>query len=82
MAVCPLCNSLAVAKKNCPRCGKTLLDAGLLQDFYDNYSAYLDQDVYEDGYRCNDEAHCVHLFSCPHCHFEVTLRFKRLQWTD
>ncbi|NLI13289.1 hypothetical protein [Pelotomaculum propionicicum] len=79
MPVCPVCNSLAAAKKDCPRCGKILLDAGLLQDFYDDYSAYLDQGIYEDGYRHYNEVYCIHLFYCPHCHFDVTLGFKRLE---
>ncbi len=79
MPVCPVCNSLAAVGKECPRCGNTLRDAGLLQDYYDDYSAYLDQVVYEDGYRNYDEDYCVHLFYCPNCHFDVTLGFKRLE---
>ena len=56
MPVCPVCNGLASVQKICPRCGRMMFDAGLLQDYYDNYSAYLEQDLYEDGYRCYNHA--------------------------
>lgn len=78
MPVCPVCNSLAVVEKACPKCGKTLVDTGVIQDFYDDYSAYLEQDLYEDGYRYYDDNHCVHLFACPHCHYDTSLVFSRL----
>lgn len=79
MPVCPVCNGLASVEKNCPGCGASMLDAGLLQDFYDDYSAYLDQDIYEDGYRYYDDDYCVHLFACPRCHFDEYVKFKRLE---
>ncbi len=78
MPVCPVCNSLAVAEKICPLCGNPMLDAGLLQDFYDNYSAYLDRDVYEDGYMFNDEDYCIHFFYCPQCQINVNLAVKKV----
>lgn len=78
MNVCLLCNGLAAIEKKCPACGCEMLDAGLLQDYYDNYSAYLEQDIYEDGYRSYDEAHCVHLFTCPHCHFDMSFVIDRV----
>jgi len=73
MPVCPLCNGLTAVRKKCPVCRGAMIDAGLLQDYYDNYSAYLDQDLYRDGYRSCDQAHCVHLLACPRCHFDTTL---------
>lgn len=79
MALCMLCNSLASVEKSCPMCGGPMVDAGLFQDYYDNYSAYLEQGIYEDGYRCYDESFCVHLFTCPQCHYDVSLRFKRIE---
>ena len=78
MPVCPVCNGLAGADKKCPVCGRPMVDGGVLRDYYDNYSAYLEQDLYEDGYRCCDDSHCVHLFACPHCRYDTCLRFKRL----
>ena len=77
LPVCPVCNGLTPVQKSCPRCGRTMFDAGLLQDFYDSYSAYLEQDLYEDGYRCYNHATCVHLFACPCCHYDVDVAFKR-----
>lgn len=78
MPVCMLCNSLASVEKRCPKCGRLLVDAGLLQDYYDNYSAYLAQDIYEDGYRCSNALFCVHLFACPQCHYDVALKVKKI----
>lgn len=79
MPVCPVCNSLAAVEKDCPFCGRRMYDAGLIQDYYDDYSSYLPQEVYEDGYRCYDALHCVHLFACPGCHFDTCLRFERIE---
>lgn len=79
MSVCMLCNGLTSIEKNCPQCGAIMVDAGLIQDYYDNYSAYLGQDVYEDGYRCHGGFCCVHLFTCPRCHYDVSLGFKRVE---
>lgn len=78
MSICPVCNNLHEAEQTCASCGHTLVDAGTLQDFFDDYSAYLDRNIYEDGYRCNQNSYCVHLFACPHCHADKTLAFKRL----
>lgn len=78
MPVCLLCNSLASVEKKCPGCGASMLDTGLLQDFYDNYSAYLDRDIYEDGYMFNDEDYCIHLFYCPECQINVKLAVKKV----
>ncbi|MDD2554581.1 MAG: hypothetical protein PHP51_08420 [Desulfotomaculaceae bacterium] len=55
-----------------------MLDRGLLQDFYDNYSAYLDRNVYEDGYMFNDEDYCIHFFNCPKCQTSVNLAVKKV----
>jgi rubredoxin len=77
MSICPVCNSLYEAEQTCASCGHTLVDAGTLQDFFDDSSAYLDRDIYEDD-RCNQNSYCVHLFACPHCHADKTMAFKRL----
>lgn len=79
MSVCPVCNGLHTVTKDCPRCGRQMYDAGLLQDYYDCYSAFLEQSLYEDGYRAYSHDYCVHLFACPHCHYDTDLRFRRLE---
>lgn len=81
MAVCPVCNSLSTVEEKCPACGMLMQDAGIIQDYFDDYSAYLGQDTYEDGYRCNGESHCIHLFACPRCHTDVNLAFERVDET-
>ncbi|BAF59913.1 MAG: hypothetical protein HPY89_05650 [Pelotomaculum sp.] len=78
MAVCPVCNGMTGVEKKCPECGREMLDAGVIQDYYDPYSAYLEQGIYEDGYGCNNGRHCVHLFACPECHYDARLVFKKL----
>lgn len=77
VAVCPVCNSFTEVKRDCPNCGRQMVDAGKIQDFYDGYSPYLAQDIYQDGYACNDSVHCVHLFSCPCCHYDHRLAFRK-----
>lgn len=79
MAVCMLCNSLASVEISCPECGSHMADSGVIQDYYDNYSAYLEQDIYEDGYRCISGSFCVHLFTCPGCHYDVSVKLKRIE---
>lgn len=78
MSVCPICNGLATFHKYCPLCGHQMQNAGVIHDFYDNYSAYLDQEIYEDGYRLNDHAICVHLMNCPNCHYDTNISIQRL----
>lgn len=78
MTVCILCNSLAEAEKRCPLCGSLMLDSGTVQDYYDNYSPYLDREIYEDGYKCYGEANCTHLFSCPKCGYNSYLAVPKI----
>ncbi|MCL6639264.1 MAG: hypothetical protein K6T80_06240 [Firmicutes bacterium] len=82
MSVCPLCNGLYELNQTCASCGGPFIDRGALQDFYDDYSAYLDQALYEDGYRCNRDEYCVHLFACPRCHVDKTFVFRRLDESE
>lgn len=49
--LCILCNRLYTLNICCPNCNEGVEDLGLLQDFYDNYSAYEDQKFYQDGYQ-------------------------------
>jgi hypothetical protein len=59
-----------------------MFDAGVIQDYYDGYSAYLEQELYEDGYRCYDHEICVHLIACPSCHFDLNIAFRRLEMEE
>lgn len=76
--LCVLCNGLFTLTIICPRCGNNLTDLGLMQDFYDPYSAYLDQEIYEDGYKGYTEECCVHLLTCTSCSFKEYRAMKRL----
>ncbi len=78
MPVCPVCNRLIAVQKYCPRCGRLRSDGGVIQDYYDNYSAYLDQDIYEDEHSKGGGGRCVHLFFCPQCYFDTRFCFERL----
>lgn len=77
MAVCTVCNSMTAVRKECPNCGRQMVDAGKIQDYYDDYSPYLDQDIYQDGYDHSDSDQCVHLFACPNCHYDKRLAFSK-----
>ncbi len=76
MHVCPLCNGLAAIEKKCPGCAQAMSDAGVIQDYYDNYSPYEEREFYEDGYRCHDGGYCTHLFCCPDCHIDLSLSIQ------
>lgn len=67
MYICPACNGLTEITQKCITCGSEMSDAGVISDFYDSYSAYLDSSVYADGYREHGAEHCLHLVSCPGC---------------
>lgn len=76
VAVCPVCNSLTTVIKICPNCGRQMADAGKIQDYLDDYSPYLAQDIYQDsGFDGSDQ--CVHLFACPHCHYDKRFAFHK-----
>ncbi|MEG6617589.1 hypothetical protein V6C27_14410 [Peptococcaceae bacterium 1198_IL3148] len=51
---------------------------GLLQDFYDPYSAYEEQKLFEDGYKNYNHDYCVHIMRCNACGTESLHAFKRL----
>ncbi|CCO06973.1 conserved hypothetical protein [Desulforamulus hydrothermalis Lam5 = DSM 18033] len=76
--LCVLCNQLFQLTASCPNCGNDLSDQGLIQDYYDSYSPYEDQTVFEDGYRGYTEECCVHLLACPCCRFREFRALKRL----
>ncbi|MTI96716.1 MAG: hypothetical protein FH749_14790 [Firmicutes bacterium] len=74
--ICPVCNGLQGARRFCPYCGGNLEDRGALQEFVDDYSPYLSQQLGED-LSGGDE--CVHLYYCPRCQEDVRLRIT--MWT-
>jgi len=75
--LCVLCNRLYTLTIGCPSCGQGLEDMGLLQDFYGPYSAYEDQEIYQDGYNGYTEECCVHLLHCHACGWSEFRPFER-----
>ncbi|MEG6513916.1 hypothetical protein [Desulforamulus ruminis] len=76
--LCILCNRLYKLEINCPACGRSLQDLGVVQDFYDPYSPYEDQRIYQDGYRGYTEDCCVHMLYCSDCGWQEFRPIKRL----
>lgn len=75
---CLLCNHFLNITQPCSECGRPLENLGLLQDFYDPYSPYLDQEIYYDNYKNYNENYCVHIMRCNACDKESVHAFKRL----
>ncbi|SDK21363.1 hypothetical protein [Natronincola ferrireducens] len=64
--VCPICNSLASYIVKCPFCTSKMESQGAIQDYFDDYSPYLDKEITEklDGVASEQ---CLHIFFCPQC---------------
>lgn len=74
--ICPLCNGLYRAKKDCPICNKHMEDTGPVINYFDDYSPYLLDDIssYVDGV---DETNCLHLFHCNQCNYDKRVIIER-----
>ncbi len=66
--ICPICNGLQSIPRFCPHCGKEMEERGALQDFIDDYSPYLSQELGENLLQTKD---CVHLYYCSYCDMDV-----------
>lgn len=64
--VCPLCNGLKTVKEVCPNCQSYMDDTGPIENYYDDYSPYLDRDITQKIDKTED-MYCVHLFQCTQC---------------
>lgn len=64
--ICPVCNSLTSYIVKCPHCCKEMVAAAAIQDYFDDYSPYLDKDISElqDGV---SHEKCLHIFYCTSC---------------
>lgn len=65
--ICPVCNGLMNHGPIC-RCGAEMIDTGLVSDYFGPYSPYFSE--------CFKMPHCLHLFTCPHCHEDLRLAVK------
>lgn len=70
--VCPICNGLADYTIKCPDCGNRMEARGAIQDYFDDYSPYLDKGITQqaDGVEYN---RCVHIFTA-----QIVIRTKEL----
>lgn len=73
--ICPICNGLQSVRRFCPYCGREMEERGALQEFIDDYSPYLSQEL---GENLTDTRECVHLYYCPSCDEDV--RVASPQW--
>ena len=64
--ICPICNGIASYVVKCSDCGKQMEARGAIQEYFDDYSPYLDKSITQqvDGVEHNS---CVHLFYCSNC---------------
>ena len=64
--ICPLCNGIDNTKVKCSRCGEIMKDNGPIQEYFDEYSPYLDMNITKkvDGVPSDQ---CMHIFICPKC---------------
>ncbi len=64
--LCPLCNGLETKTIVCGQCGANMEDKGAIQEYFDDYSPYLDLDITRrvDGVPGDL---CLHIFWCEAC---------------
>ena len=76
--ICPICNGLADYIIKCPDCGNRMEARGTIQDYFDDYSPYLDKGITQqvDGVEHN---RCVHLFYCPNCNKDKRVVINEIQ---
>jgi hypothetical protein len=73
MGICPLCNGLEEYIGKCSTCGGSLVDAGKVTDYLDDYSAYMEINLMKmlDGdMNSLENGVCMHVVCCPSCHLE------------
>jgi hypothetical protein len=64
--LCPLCNGLERKVIVCEKCGGCMEDRGAVQEYFDDYSPYLDLEITR---RVNGvpRDQCLHIFGCDTC---------------
>jgi len=73
--VCPYCNGIS-RPGPCPRCGVSLEDLGMVEDFFGPYSPYENDEIIEGDYLENtgNILTCTHLVYCPNCHYHHRIK--------
>lgn len=74
--ICPLCNGLKEASEICPDCNASMDDTGPIENYFDDYSPYLDKNITQILNSANPEV-CVHLFKCNQCGRDMRISISK-----
>lgn len=82
--ICPVCNGLRSLQMACPNCGVIMDDGGKLEDFFDDYSPYLEMRWNREvnGYPDLAAHRCLHYAQCPECHSEEIIGVEEIYFAD
>ncbi|SET69169.1 hypothetical protein SAMN05660297_03167 [Natronincola peptidivorans] len=75
--VCPICNSLSSYIVQCPFCNSEMEAQAAIQDYFDDYSTYLDKGITEMMDNVSEDK-CLHIFSCPQCHKDRRVSINKI----
>lgn len=81
--VCPVCNAFETLESACPRCQSILEDQGRLENFFDDYSPYLEMEWTKEvnGYPDIRNHQCMHYLYCPNCSYEQIVAVNETNYT-
>ncbi|NLT95483.1 MAG: hypothetical protein GXW85_08140 [Clostridia bacterium] len=65
---CPVCNGLLSIGEVCKNCQGVMEDMGRIEDYYNPYSPYEEQDKIPQ--LAESPGNCIHLFACTNCNEE------------
>lgn len=74
--ICPLCNGLKEISEVCPNCNASMYDTGPIENYFDDYSPYLDKNITQILNNTNPE-NCVHLFKCIQCGSDMRISVSK-----
>lgn len=74
--ICPLCNGLKETIEVCPNCNTSMHDAGPIENYFDDYSPYLDKNITQILNSTNP-GNCVHVFKCNQCERDMRISISK-----
>lgn len=76
--LCPTCNGLYNIDNQCDNCGTNMVNQGPIQNFFDDYSPYLNYGITEkvDGV---DYDKCLHLYVCYNCGADKQMEVNKIR---
>lgn len=75
--ICPLCNGLKELEEYCPYCNSRMEDTGPIENYFDDYSPYLDKNITQMLNNSEDPMSCVHLFHCTKCDYDNRVNISK-----